>query len=82
MLEKKDVTISGRVIGIPTETGGYQRFDFNVERLEWRGTAYPSPGKIRLKLYQDEPNILSAQKWRFTARLKQARSYQNPGSSF
>ena len=82
VLEKKDVTISGRVIGIPTATGGYQRFDFNVERLEWRGTAYPSPGKIRLKLYQDEPNILSAQKWRFTARLKQARSYQNPGSSF
>ena len=81
-MEKKDVVISGQVIGAPVATDGYQRFDFKVERLAWRGTIYPSPGKIRLKLYQDQPQILSGQQWRFTARLKQARGYQNPGAPF
>ncbi len=81
-LEKKDVVISGRVFGTPVAAGGYQRFDFQVEQLVWRGVVWPSPGKIRLKLYHDQPPILSGQKWRFTARLKQARSYHNPGASF
>lgn len=81
-LEKKDVVVSGRVIGAPVAAAGYQRFDFEVERLAWRGTAWPSPGKIRLKLYHDQPQILSGQQWRFTVRLKRARSYHNPGALF
>ncbi len=81
-LEKKDVIISGRVIGAPLAVSGYQRFDFVVEQLAWQGTAYPSPGAIRLKLYRDQPQILSGQHWTFTARLKKSRGYQNPGASF
>ena len=81
-MEKKDVVISGQVIGAPLATDRYQRFDFQVEQLMWRGTVYPSPGKIRLKLYQNQPQILSGQQWRFTARLKQARGYHNPGALF
>ena len=83
-LEKKDVVVSGRVIGAPVAAAasGYQRFDFEVEQLEWQGIARPTPGKIRLKLYQAQPQILSGQKWRFTVRLKQARGYRNPGALF
>ncbi len=81
-LEKKDVVISGRVVGAPVAAGEYQRFDFEVEQLAWRGSAYPPPGKIRLKLYRAQPHILSGQKWRFTARLKRARGYHNPGAPF
>lgn len=82
-LEKKDVIISGQVIDIPkVRRSVSQRFDFEVDRLTWQGRAYPSPGTIRLKLYQDTPPIRSGQRWKFTARLKQARGYQNPGASF
>ena len=83
-LEKKNVVVSGRVIGAPVAAAasGYQRFDFEVEQLEWQGIARPTPGKIRLKLYQAQPQILSGQKWRFTVRLKQARGYRNPGALF
>lgn len=81
-LEKQDVVISGQVVGIPKVTDRYQRFDFAVQQLHWQGTAYPSPGKIRLMWYHAQPQIRSGQRWRFTARLKQARGYQNPGASF
>ena len=80
--EKQDVVISGRVVGVPVASGERQRFDFKVERFEWRGRAHPPPGKIRLKLYQAQPLIRSGERWRFTARLKRARGYNNPGAPF
>ena len=81
-LEKQDVTVTGRVVGVPAAGDGWQRFDFQVKRLEHRGAAHASPGKIRLKLYRDTPRIRSGQRWRFTVRLKRARGFSNPGALF
>ncbi|MGR3983700.1 MAG: DNA internalization-related competence protein ComEC/Rec2 [Gammaproteobacteria bacterium] len=81
-IEKKDVVISGRVLGVPAAGGDTQRFDFLVERIQWRGADYASPGKIRLRFFQTQPQILSGQRWRFTARLKRARGFSNPGAHF
>ena len=47
-LEKKDLVVSGQVIGAPVAAAGasgYQRFDFEVEQLEWQGTARQPPAK-------------------------------------
>ena len=81
-LEKRDVVVSGRVVGVPKVGDDYQRFDFAVEQLTWRGEVYPAPRKIRLKHYRTEPKILAGEKWKFSARLKRARGYQNPGATF
>ncbi len=81
-LEKKDIVISGKVVGVPSANAVYQRFDFDVAQVAWRGNSYPSPGRIRLRLYQAQPQIRHGQQWRFTARLKQSRGYRNPGASF
>ena len=81
-MEKRDAVISGRVVGVPAAGEGYQRFDFEVEQLQHRGVTHPSPGKIRLKIYQDQPRIRSGQRWRLTGRLKRARGFNNPGALF
>ncbi|MDA8007571.1 MAG: DNA internalization-related competence protein ComEC/Rec2 [Gammaproteobacteria bacterium] len=83
-LEKKDVVISGRVVGVPATSGRAQRFDFEIERLVRRGDehALPRPFRARLRLFAEQPQIRSGQRWRFTARLKRARGYQNPGAHF
>ncbi len=82
MLEKKDVVVVGQVVGVPTARDGTQRFDFAVDALQWQGGMYPFAGKIRLKMYREQPPIRPGERWRFTARLKQARGYQNPGAGF
>jgi len=81
-LEKRDVTVTGRVVGVPAAGDNWQRFDFRVARLEHAGAAHASPGKIRLKIYADEPRVSSGQRWRFTVRLKRARGFNNPGETF
>lgn len=86
-LEKRDVTISGRVVGIPTQGERMLRFEFIVSRLQWRGADYPALGKIRLALYhRDEASpplqIAHGQHWQFTARLRRARGFQNPGADY
>lgn len=81
-LEKKDVRVCGRVLGLPAVAGRFQRFDFQPRSLSWRGRDYPPPGKIRLRIFSAEPLIRSGSHWCFTARLKQARGYQNPGMAF
>ncbi|MGI9310895.1 MAG: DNA internalization-related competence protein ComEC/Rec2 [bacterium] len=81
-LEKRDVVVEGRVLGVPVGAGDYQRFDFAVERLERDGVAHSSPRKVRLKWYRGQPPVRVGERWRFTARFKRARGYQNPGASF
>jgi competence protein ComEC len=81
-LEKQDVVVSGRILGVPLSTAHSARFDFNVDSLSYAGKHYQSPGKIRLKAYHNTDIFKANQAWRFTVRLKQARSYQNPGSRF
>ena len=81
-LEKQDVVVSGKIVGVPVQTPRYSRFDFVVDTLTWQGKAYDSPGKIRLKAYHNADVFKANQAWRFTVRLKQARGYQNPGSRF
>lgn len=81
-LQKKDVLLTGSVVGTPTVSDYSQRFEFKVQTLTWQGESYPAPQKIRLTFYQTEPAILSGERWQFTARLKQPRGYQNPNATF
>lgn len=81
-LEKQNVIVSGKIVGVPSQTERYSRFDFVVQTLKWEGKFYRSPGKIRLKAYHDIDSFKANQVWQFTVRLKRARSHQNPGSRF
>jgi competence protein ComEC len=81
-LEKQDIVVSGRILGVPLHTAHNVRFDFEVDSLSYAGKPYRSPGKIRLKAYHDTEAFKANQAWQFTVRLKRARSYQNPGSRF
>ena len=81
-LEKQDVVVSGKIVGVPLQTPHYSRFDFVVDALTWKDKAYDSPGKIRLKAYHNADVFKANQAWQFTVRLKRARGYQNPGSRF
>lgn len=81
-LEKKDLTITGTVVSIPIHTTHYTRFDFLVENLSYQGVAYPSPGKVRLKVYDEQKDVKIAENWEFVVRLKRPHGYQNPGSKF
>lgn len=81
-LEKQDVVVSGKIIGVPISRPRYKRFDFFVDSLEYSGKNFPSPGRIRLKTYYNLEDFKAGQRWQFTVRLKKARGFQNPGSRF
>ena len=73
-LEKQDVVVSARILGVPFHTAHNVRFDFKVDSLIYAGKSYRSPGKIRLKAYRNTDIFKANQVWQFTVRLKQARS--------
>ncbi len=81
-MEKQDIEVMGHIVGVPVKNHFYSRFDFEVVSLIWSGIAYSSPGRIRLKAYDHIDKFHANQSWEFTVRLKQSRSYQNPGARF
>ena len=81
-LEKRDLVVTGTVVGVPVEYSRSVRFDFLIDDLRYLGENYPGPGKVRLKSYHKIEELAPNQKWRFTVRLKRSRGLQNPGSNF
>ena len=81
-LQRREVVITGHVIGVPLVSEHFTRFDFQVERLEFDGTPYPSPGKVRLKDYRPAAVYAAGQRRQLRVRMKRARGYRNPGSGF
>ena len=80
-LEKRDVSVTGTIVGIPRHSGHKLDFLFRTERLQYEGRAWPTPGTVRLAWYEDSPLSLRAgQRWRFSVRLKRPHVLHNPGN--
>jgi competence protein ComEC len=80
-LERKDVEIIGVIDAIPQTFSRRVRFTFAVESLHFNAQAYPSPGRIRLSWYTNEPpDLRVGQRWQFSARLRRPHAMLNPGA--
>jgi competence protein ComEC len=84
------VRLEGRLVSTPRETPYGPQFDVAVKRLESRGLAHDTEGKVRLRLQASEDAEVNASvdrlhlkfgdSIRTTARLRRPRIYENPGS--
>ncbi|MBE9561770.1 MAG: ComEC/Rec2 family competence protein, partial [Proteobacteria bacterium] len=72
-LTKKDIKITGTIIGIPNQHG----FTFSpIANEEW-----PNPGLVYLKRpKEDHFLIIPGQKWQFTVRFRRIKTIFNPDS--
>jgi competence protein ComEC len=81
-LEKKEVELTGTVVGLARTVSNGIRFEFEVKTLAYQDVAYPSPGRVRLTSYRPQIAPSSGEQWRFVARLKRPHGMQNPGGGF
>ena len=81
-LQKQDIVVEGRVLGMVRTTVSGIRFDFKVDRGWHSGRQVAMPEKIRLSVYSTEFTLQSSEFWRFTVRLKRPHGLSNPGSAF
>ncbi len=73
--EGLDMEITGRVIGLPDEREGYQRFRFEVERASVEACRVP---RVELRAYH-HLRLAGDQRWRFQVRLRRVHGFANPG---
>lgn len=73
-LEGKDISVTGRIIGLPLARDKNLRFDLAVNRVEPH-----MPSRIRLTWYHAESVVKAGQVWRFTVKLKRPHGTVNPG---
>jgi competence protein ComEC len=81
-LEKKEVELTGTVVGLVRTVSNGVRFEFEVQTLSYQEAAYPSPGRVRLTSYKPYIVPSNGEQWRFVARLKRPHGMQNPGAGF
>jgi competence protein ComEC len=85
----KNLLVNGTIASIPVDGEKGQRFEFNVEQLNFvdtgntrDNTALKSPAiilkKIRLSWYYGTA-VNAGEKWQFEVRLKPPHGFQNPG---
>lgn len=74
-----DLELTGRIAGLPGETGDGSRFLFRVEGTRSNDRDIGFDGLVRLSWYQDAPRLLAGERWRLVARLKPPHGFANPG---
>lgn len=73
--EGLDMQMTGRVVGLPDERAGYQRFRFDVEHV-----SVPACRVARVELHSYRHLRLAGdQRWRFHVRLRRVHGFANPG---
>lgn len=77
-LEGEDLLVEGRIVALPTRTGGAYRFDFALSQVLINNRSIAWRGKIRLRCYQCSHTLLPGAHWRFMVRLKRPRGFKNP----
>ena len=78
-LQGKELWLEGKIVSLPEIGQGRVRFEFQVDRLSYRGEDYPSPGRVRLGWYRQAPQLIPGEKWRLRVRLKIPHGFMNPG---
>ncbi|KAB8180675.1 DNA internalization-related competence protein ComEC/Rec2 [Lysobacter maris] len=79
-LERADLTIAGRIVGLPEHDPRRTRFEFRVDDDAVEAV---SGRLLRLSWYDDDPGarerLRAGQRWRLSVRLKAPRGLRNPG---
>lgn len=76
-LDGTDVTVTGRVIGLPRRSGADVSFVLAPESPG--GDARAPRGRIRLTWYRGAAAPAPCERWRLTVRLRRPRGILNPG---
>lgn len=76
-LDGTDVTVTGRVIGLPRRSGADVSFVFAPESRG--GDAHAPRGHMRLTWYRRVAAPAPCERWRLTVRLRRPRGVLNPG---
>lgn len=87
-LQGKDIFVTGVVASIPYKDNRKQRFEFDIETLEYNKKKIPSIGKVRISWYgkrskgnkksRSKVSLKAGQRWQFWLRLKQPHGFMNP----
>ncbi len=82
-LQQQNLQIQGIINSLPISKDTHLRFEFDIQRLQFEGRNYPSPGRVRLSWYargtQKLPDVRPGERWQFNVRLKRPHSSLNPG---
>lgn len=79
--EGVEVTVVGRILGVPKLTERYAQFNFSVDRLNLDDREMNNPNKIRLRWYgKDLPDLSPNDKWKFLVKLKRPHGSANPAT--
>lgn len=87
-LQGQDVLVTGVVSSIPIIDKRKQRFEFDIETLDYKKENIDFPAKIRISWYRQSYGhknlksniqIKAGQRWQFWLRLKQPHGFMNPG---
>lgn len=81
-LQKKDIELTGTVVGPVVSRSRGARFEFRVASAERYGRPVAAPERVRLTSYDDAlvPDV--GRPWRLVVRLKRPRGLVNFGSAF
>jgi len=75
-VERADLVVDGRVVGLPQHEPGSLRFDFMIDA---GAVGAPIGEKVRLGWYGPAPEIAPGSRWRLTVRLRRPQGVLNPG---
>ena len=85
-IQGKDLLVTGVIASIPLDDKRKQRFEFNIETIEFNKQKIASIGKVRISWYRKRgrwsnknSKIKAGQRWQFWLRLKQPHGFMNPG---
>ncbi|MFV2057537.1 MAG: DNA internalization-related competence protein ComEC/Rec2, partial [Thiohalomonadales bacterium] len=87
-LEKVDLLVTGKVIGLPHRSETSTRFEFLTQSVFIIDPAshtdptvahFQANRRLRLTWYNDAPALLSGEVWQLHLRLKRPRGFMNPG---
>ena len=79
-LESTDVTITGLVDGLPTQSGAVLRLFLSDVLTDIESTSESQPRRIRLNWYRPAQLPKAGERWQFTVRLKPPAGLGNPGN--
>ncbi len=78
-LARARLTVAGRIVSIPAETGFGTRFLLEVETTSAEGDRVPFTGLVRLSWQGAPADLRAGEVWRLPVRLKPGHGFANPG---
>jgi competence protein ComEC len=78
-LVKRTLVAEGRIVGLPEQLAGAERFLVRIEALSFESKPVDFRGLARVSWYRDSPGLKAGERWRLSVRLKPPHGFLNPG---